>query len=152
MILKDYNYENGKRIYHDGDIITIKGGDEPDRPAIVFNSSDNGSFSAIKTHGFIGAAERVETEPTGKHFDLSPMFEAIESCKGPKEPDGPVSYSIGDIVWDMRENEPMIVFYKYQDGDIVTLGMGFFTLGAPKSSVAPTGVHFDLTPMFKAIS
>lgn len=153
MIIQDFDYDRGVKVYNAGDIVTIKGDrskGEQDERGIVALAWDNGSFSVIKAEGYIGLGERVRTEPTGEHFDLSPLFERLNAGDLQEKPGG--VFKIGDLVLDPFDDEPAVVFYIFENGEeLATLAINGMRLSAPASAVKATGEHFDLTPMFNRL-
>jgi hypothetical protein len=149
VIIQDFDYDRGVKVYNAGDIVTIKGDrskGEQDERGIVALAWDDGSFSVIKAEGYIGLGERVRTEPTGEHFDLSPLFERLNAGDLQERPGG--EFKIGDLVIH-DSDEPAVVFYVFEDGkDLATLAVDGMHLCAPTSDIKATGERFDLTPMF----
>lgn len=151
MITRDFDYQNGKKIYNVGDIIRVKGNPaegEKDALGIVAISGNFGSFSVITADGYIGLAERVITEPTGRSFDLSPLFNRLRSGGFEKKQGN--NYEIGDIVID-NFGDPGIVFYICRNGDIALICIDGMNLGTSPDRVKATGESFDLAPMFDSI-
>ena len=144
MITYDYDYGAGKRRYNDGDIVRIKGDPdkgEGDALGIVAYSGNYGSFSAITADGYIGFAERVVTEPTGKRFDLSPLYDRLRAGGFKEQPGG--QFKVGDIVLALSvlrdEYSPAIVFYVFDNGDVATLMLDGMSLGTPPQYLMATG-------------
>lgn len=148
MITQDFDYDRGVKVYNVGDIITIIGDTskgEPHIRGIVVLSADNGSFSVVTAHGFIGLAERVRTEPTGDHFDLSPLFDRLKTEDFQEIPN--TVFRIGDVV--LHHEEPAVVFYIFIDGkSLATLSVTGINLCTSVREIKATGERFDLTPMF----
>ena len=151
MITKDFDYQNGKKIYNVGDIIRIKGDPakrEKDALGIVAISGNFGSFCAITADGYIGLAERVVTEPTGETLDLTPLFDRLR--RGGFEEKPKDKYQIGDIVIDSF-GDPGIVFYIGRNGDLAILCIDGMNLGTSPDRVKATGESCDLTLLFDSI-
>ena len=153
MITYDYDYEAGKRRYNDGDIVRIKGDPdkgEADALGIVAYSGDSGCFAIITADGYIAFGERVVTEPTGKRFDLSPLYDRLRAGGFKEQPGG--AFKVGDIVLHTRyEYSPAIVFYVFDNGDVATLMLDGMSLGTPPQYLRATGEPVDLSPMFNKI-
>ena len=151
MITIDYDYENGRKKYNAGDIIRVKGAPgEEEKLGIVAHSWEDGSHCVITPDGFIGLAERVVSEPTGRSFDLFPLFDKLRAgdFKVTTSEDAP---RIGDIVLN-PENEPGIVFYIFEkNGDVAVLFTDGMSLGSSPGRYRYTGEFFDLSPMYSAI-
>lgn len=153
MMTFDYDYSAGDRRYYEGDIISIKGDpgkNEADALGIVAYSGDDGSFSIITADGYIGFGERVVTEPTGEHFDLSPIFDRLREG-GFKEQPGD-TFKVGDIALRALDDfAPGVVFYVFDNGDAAMLLPDGMSLGTPPQYLRATGETFDLSPMFNKI-
>ena len=153
MITYEYDYGAGKRRYNDGDIVRIKGDPdkgEGDALGIVAYSGDGGSFAIITADGYIAFGERVVTEPTGKRFDLSPLYDRLRAGGFKEQPGG--AFKVGDIVLrTLHEHSPAIVFYVFDNGDVATLMLDGMSLGTPPQCLRATGETFDLSPMFNKI-
>lgn len=147
MLTQDFDYDRGVKVYDVGDIVTIIGDTskgEPHIRGIVVLSGDNGSFSVITADGYIGLAERVRTEPTGEHFDLSPLFDKLKAGNLQEKPRADLK--IGDVV--LYDEGPAVVFLIFDDGDFASLGLDEMNLRSRSDSAKATGEHFDLSPMF----
>ena len=153
MITYDYDYGAGKRRYNDGDIVRIKGDPdkgEGDALGIVAYSGDDGCFAIITADGYIAFGERVVTEPTGKRFDLSPLYDRLRAGGFKEQPGG--QFKVGDIaLLALDEYSPAIVFYVFFNGDVATLMLDGMSLGTPPRYLRATGETFDLSPMFNKI-
>ena len=153
MITYDYDYGAGKRRYNDGDIVRIKGDPdkgEGDALGIVAYSGDDGSFAIITADGYIGFGERVVTEPTGKRFDLSPLYDRLRAGGFKEQPGG--QFKVGDIALDALDDfAPGVVFHVFDNGDVATLMLDGMSLGTPPQYLRATGETFDLSPMFNKL-
>jgi hypothetical protein len=153
MMTCDYDYGAGERRYYEGDIISIKGDpdkNEADALGIVAYSGDDGSFAIITADGYIGFGERVVTEPTGKRFDLSPLYDRLRAGGFKEQPGG--QFKVGDIALQALDDfAPGVVFHVFNNGDAAMLLPDGMSLGTPPQYLRATGETFDLSPMFNKI-